>query len=347
MNQSEPYQQHHTHHTETVMTRPRTILGIVGGHIRWLFASTISLSIFYIAAYILIGPKTLPVVIVKGLMLDSWYKPLIDAGPNAMDTICEMLYYLAFFWLVVAFLLGFVKWFVGFMANVDAATASGDFIADGFNALTWRVKLKKAKEAATATLTDYYTNDLSKAAFGSSAIKQDGIRELVESKADELSQLSQRYGNETTDDFAKKIVQRATKDIIASVSNYKTISGDLWSLNASTSSYWGKDRGIFRDPSKNLIFVNTDKTEPALVLHIDRLLQSAEQFVNSIPGGTQTFALHKRNDLEMNAEALSMSREFYHDDVIPEKKDEIIRWALATVEEERASRLETTGEVRA
>ena len=34
-------------------------------------ASTISLSIFYIAAYILIGPKMLPVVIVKGLMLDS------------------------------------------------------------------------------------------------------------------------------------------------------------------------------------------------------------------------------------------------------------------------------------
>ena len=308
--------------------------------INTLFAASITVSIMWIVPSLLFTSQSVGRFVTDMLMLESWYKPVIDAGPEVMDEFYFLALYVAVCWLVVLFAFYLTAKFLSLSGPFGPGSELEERIERKGLELTWARSLREGKKEAIERLRTLYRWHVNtpeyKTVIEQTEITEDSLPELVERHAESIDKLTiiRPIDPLTSDDIAQSIVQDVIRDAYSSVEGYETII-DVGFQTSWTGDYFQEQRGIAQYAQNGIVLVR-DGTEKALLLHIMRLLAEAQGFVNRVPRGTSESVLEARKNLDMAAEALSVSREFYHDDEIPERKDEIIRWALAQVEEARA-----------
>lgn len=320
-----------------------------------------ALFLIVIYAWALGGMLVSPVRFGDGLIflfqIDKWFEPVAAMSVAERHHMHEVFFYSSFMIIVSAFMIYVIFRAMGggFMnGTADVATAT-------FKNVFWKHDVKKAKEKAIKQVRSYYSGDSlypHDLASGEHVIGGGLIVKVSENEVDSIiekiaqDEIDDAYISKlgprseiTRDEYTRSFVKDAMIEIMQRSDKVSTNVPITHHYLGGTTQNWMKSRDIYIDTDVKLAFHDKGVIEPSLLAHVIRLLSSADRFVISVPmsGGSKSL-LEARRAFEMDAEAVSVSREFYHDDEIPENRDEVIRWALAQVEEHRASMSEEVQE---
>lgn len=293
-----------------------------------------ALSFIVIFGSILAGHERFGGFIVTALALDHWYPPVMSATPDQLNFAYQAVFSLALAVFTFCALVWFLVWIAAKSVNGYSGIADGfaDLIEDIFHLVRRRPAITRAERKALDRVASRY-DDQGRFGRGMEAepeITPDDLPTLLARIADEERQYAFYDGYI---DYTEKFTREAIREI-AEGTNYPALNAPyLRGRQTKTALDWLASRGIYTDLSLGLAFIPRGTFDPALFTHVIATLNAAQDSVLAVPAGTAEWVLRKRSEFETQADALSVARGYYHDDEIPETKDEIICWALAVVEE--------------
>lgn len=293
-----------------------------------------ALSFVAVAGSILAGSAGFGRFVTTALALDHWYPPVMSATPDQLNLAYQIAFALALVIFILCALVWVLTWVAEKSVNGYNSIADGftDLIEDIFHTVRRRPAITRAERKALDRVASRY-DDQGRFGRGMEAepeITPDDLPTLLARIADEERQYAFYDGYV---DYTEKFTREAIIEISEGTDHPALSAPYLRGRQTKTALDWLASRGIYTDLSLGLAFIPRGTFDPALSTHVIATLNAAQDSVLAVPAGTAEWVLRKRSEFETQADALSVARGYYHDDEIPETKDEIIRWALAVVEE--------------
>lgn len=294
----------------------------------------LALSCAVILGSIFVGHERFGGFIVTALALDHWYPPVMGATAAQLSFAYQAVFSLALIVFSFCALVWFLAWFAERSVNGYSGITGGitDLIEDAIRIAFHRPSISRAERKALERVADRYDDQ---GRFGANMeaepeITPDDLPALLARIADE--ERERPLGPDRVD-YAHKFAREAVLEI-AEGTDYPALDVPyLMDRQRKTAIEWLAGRDIYVDLELGLAFIPRGAVDPALFTHAIATLNAAQDSVLAVPSGTAEWVLRKRDEFETQADALSVARGYYHDDEIPEVRDEIIRWALAVVEE--------------
>lgn len=293
-----------------------------------------ALSVIILIGSVIAGTERFGGFVVTALALDHWYPPVMSATPDQISLAAQV----ALSASLVVFTFRALTWLALVFARRPSTAASGisdqivDLISDILHVVFHRQFINRAKKKALQRVSDLYDDQ---GRFGAQrspdpAIGVDDLPALLQSIADTEMKISPLDGDF---DYTERFTREAVVDIAKDTDHPALAIPHIHARQTKAAIRWLSDMDIYIDLKLGLTFIRRGSIDPALLPHALATLNAAQDSVLAVPTGTAEWVLRQRQNLEAQADALSVARGYYHDDEIPETKDEIVRWALAVVEE--------------